>query len=134
MVTAAVLLVGCTFTVKSFLFSFPAEGAIPELPGVLNDQTGLVVSVDEVAPAEALVMDDFMSRDATMPKEVRIQWLGGACDARVEITVSGTEHQTILVAPKRREGVCDASGIPRAVRIEFTRPLDPSQTTFDIER
>jgi len=129
-----VVLAGCSFTVRSFLFSFPTQGDVPELSGILNDETGLVVSVDDVAPGPAPVMDDFMSRDATKPNEVTIQWLGGACEARVEITVSGTEHVTILVAPKRRDGVCDLGGIPRAVQIEFTRPLDPAQTTFDIER
>jgi len=93
-----------------------------------------VVSVDDVAPGPAPVMDDFMSRDPTKPNDVTIQWLGGACEARVEITVSGADNLTILVAPKRRDGACDLVGVPRAVRIHFTRPLDPSRTSFDIER
>ena len=128
------IVAGCAGTVTSFLLSFPAQGALKELPGVLNDQTGLVVSVDEVPPVEAPVVDDFMRHDPAMPNAVMIQWLGGACDARVEITVSGSPYQTILVEPKRQAGICDAGGISRAILITFSRPIDQQQATFDIQR
>ena len=130
---AAAVLAGCAFTVQSFILSFPAQGEVPELHGVLNDQTGLVVSVEDVVPGPAPVAE-FMSRDPTKPNQVVIQWRSESCDARVEITVSGTEHLTILVEPKSRERICELGGAPRAVLIEFSRPLDLAKTTFDMQR
>jgi hypothetical protein len=133
-VAVAAVVTGCVGTVRQFQVTFPADAGSKALPGLVNDQTGLVTRVAAAQPGPAPVMDDFMSHDPRTPNIVVIQWLGGGCDERVEITVEGPDNLEFVIAPKAPAGACDGVGVPRAVFIELSVPIDSSRSGFRMDR
>ena len=129
----AVLLVGCSLTARKFDLSFPAADNLAELPVVVTDETGLVGTIEIVRIDPPPVLPRGFVTIAGHPNAVAVHWVGGACEASVAITVSGSDQLTFAVAITAGPGACDAMGIQRAVRIDLGRPVDVSRTsvTFD---
>ncbi len=132
---AAVLLAGCSFVARTFDLAFPADAGLnlAELPIVLRDETGQVVSVAVAPPIANVVGDVGMATIQGNVNAVILHWLGGSCDERVSITASGSGQITFTLSTAERAGACDAVGHPRGVMVQLAHPVDMSRTSFTIE-
>jgi hypothetical protein len=138
--TAAVLLIlvgGCDrFAAgRTYELVLQQPEAFEELPVRVVDSTGLV---SDVAVRDAEVLPPFdgrggLSSPPGRPNELLVQWVGGACDERVEIAVSrggeGRLHLELQTAPASQD--CDAIGVGRAVWLVLLGPVDPSEANLD---
>ena len=129
----AVLLGSCSLTARKFDLTFPAVDNLAELPVVVTDETGLVGAVEVVRIDPPPVLPRGFVTIAERPNAVAVHWVGGACEASVAITVSGSDQLTFAVAITSGPGACDAIGIQRAVRIDLGRPVDTSKTTVTFD-
>ena len=129
----AALLATCSVTARKFDLTFPAADNLAELPVVVTDETGLVGAVEVVRIDPPQVLARGFVTIAGRPNAVAVHWVGGACEASVAITVSGSDQLTFAVATTSGPGTCDAIGIQRAVRIDLGRPVDTSKTTVTFD-
>ena len=70
---------------------------------------------------------------AGRPDALVLGWLGGACDARVDLSIEPF-GEGLRVTGKTDTGFamsCPAVGIIRAVEIDLAQPVDPSLVVFD---
>jgi hypothetical protein len=105
------------------------------LPVSVIDRTGLVTSIQPFDPQQLPRGDD--SSDSFTyrlpdPHQVVFRWLGGACDALAQLTISdGGASISVNTVPQELpttgpNGVpyaCDAVGIVRAVLLVFSQPV-----------
>jgi hypothetical protein len=138
---AGALVIACD-TGKGPVFSavFPAidgdvNGSIDinALPVTLRDLTG---SVTGIRTAEVRPEDHDFSRGRAdpipgQPNALRVLWLGGACERDVEMSLGQVEDELVLTVHANSSmsifrGGCPALGVPRAVVIGFSRPVDPT--------
>ena len=131
-IAAALLLATCSFLPgRQFAFGFPADGAVPELRGVLTDKTGNVVKVTTIQKVDpAPPIDRGMMTFADRPTSVMAHWIGGACDESIAIEVTPDGGATITVSTIVKPVACEGIGIPRYVMIELSAPPDLSRTTI----
>ena len=131
----ALLVAGCSFLPgRQFVFGFPANGDIPELRGVLTDQTGTVTRVttlEGMDPAPPIPRG--MMTFAERPNSVLAHWIGGPCDQSVAIGVTPDGGVTITVTTTVKDGPCDLVAVQRYTIIEFAGPVDTSRTTIRFE-
>ncbi|MBI3745985.1 MAG: hypothetical protein HY264_05575 [Chloroflexi bacterium] len=108
------------------VLQFPTETA--PLPVVLNDETGLVTSVDSAPLDPQFDTSEPAARaDPTDPSAFIVSWLGGACDNDAVLWFTqgqGTYSLSVEVHGKfALLGGCPALGVPRDVRIVTSRPI-----------
>jgi hypothetical protein len=131
----ALILAGCSLFggVRTFGFSFPAEGNMQALPVLLTDHSGSVVEILGAPGFEPLI-DEGIATIPEDPNAVVAHWIGGFCDASVAITVHETSgFLDIIVATTRRPGDCEAIGIQRAVLIKLSSRADMSRIGIKFE-
>jgi len=105
--------------------TLPALGpGLAALPLTIVDHGAIVrdgVPVDSTS-------DTFDTRIVAVPGRddaVLLQWLGGACDERVVVTIAqpDTRHYRVAVDTQRADVTCPAVGIPRALLLELVKPV-----------
>jgi hypothetical protein len=129
------MLAGCSLGTRTFGLSFPAEGGIRELPVVLTDYTGLVADVNlpnlgVPHPGPHGGHADGMNAVPGQPNALEVDWVGGMCDASVDIVVRGGDKLAVTLATQTRPGGCLLAGIGRRLVITFTRPMLPGDVTL----
>jgi hypothetical protein len=112
----------------------PREVGDKALPISLIDQTGLVMAI---AAAPDASTSSEVEPVPDRPSELRVSWVGGACDDRVTmvlVDIGATYQLAIHNHPQFAAGItCDASGIPRIVDITFNRPLEPADLSITVQ-
>ena len=125
---AVVLVAGCALLPPDGLqVTLPAVDTIDPLPVTVVDNAGIVVGA---APGEGSFLDDetAVAIEAVPGRDdaVWVNWLGGACDDRVTITID-PEGDQFRVATRTQPDVtilaCPAVGIFRSVLLELTGPM-----------
>jgi hypothetical protein len=99
------------------------------------DESGLLVSAaavppgtasDVVAPGNDVVVSQAIGR----PNEIRLDWVGGACDGPVRFTIR-PGGRTIVVEQHSWEGdtytFCTLAGIPRGITLTFAEPVPAAE-------
>lgn len=124
-----VLLAACSLAPASPVVVLPGRDGVKELPIVLEDPEGIVLSVEAGEPD--LVWDSDAIRQIDLDSAALI-WLGGACDARARVRVAlheGTIEGHVITEEAIGLG-CTAVGIPRAVAITFREPIGDRPLSF----
>lgn len=102
------------------------------------DESGLLVSAAPVAPGTPSDVptpgnDVAVSQVANRPNEVRLSWVGGACDGGLRFTIR-PDGRTISEAALPWEGetdhFCILAGIPRGLTLTFSEPVPASEVTI----
>ena len=108
----------------SAVLQFSAEA--PSLPVVLSDETGQVTGIASAPMDPGAANQELAARaDPTDPNAFIVSWLGGACDNEAALTFKRHDGGYVLnvaVHPKLGLG-CNASGVPRDVRIATSSPI-----------
>jgi hypothetical protein len=131
-VVVLAVVTGCGLFARKVDFVFPPVGQIGALPVTVADETGLVVRAAAAPDNLEFRMDEGMATFENRPNDVALYWLGSACDERVDIKVSGSDHVTFAVAITR-PGSC-AGGVRRAIVIELSRQVDSSDRTVTFDQ
>jgi hypothetical protein len=99
------------------------------------DESGLLVSAAPVAPGTPSDVPTpgnkvAVSQAADHPNEIRLSWVGGACDGSVRFTIR-SDGRTILLEQGPWEGdtgsFCTLVGIPRAITLDFSEPVPAAE-------
>jgi hypothetical protein len=99
------------------------------------DESGLLVSAAPVAPGTPSDVptpgnDVAVSQVAGHANEIRLSWVGGACDGPVRFTIR-SDGRTILVEQGPWEGdtgsFCILVGIPRSITLDFSEPVPAAE-------
>ncbi|HEY7522548.1 MAG TPA: hypothetical protein VH720_02680 [Candidatus Limnocylindrales bacterium] len=140
-VAVMVALTGCRgFLTPSRTFDTVLEepAAFDPLPLRVADETGMV---RDVIAEVGIVRGPFDGRGALsnppgQPNRLIVQWVGGACDERTELSVAhGAEGRLHLVLDTVvREQVCNDIGIFRAVSLTLAVPVEASEANLDFAR
>jgi hypothetical protein len=102
------------------------------------DESGLLVTAAPVAPGTPSDVptpgsDVAVSQVANRPNEVRLSWVGGACDGGLRFTIR-PDGRTISEAALPWEGetdhFCILVGIPRGLTLTFSEPVPASEVTI----
>jgi len=119
----AAITAGCSVVFQGrTVATLPGREGVHEVPVGLDDPDGLVATV-EVAEADASVTEP--ARAKVEQQSVVLAWLGGACDSRAVVKVTGN-RETIFIVSRTDEAIglgCVALGVPRAVAITFREPI-----------
>lgn len=138
----AVIGTGCSSKGRLFTTEFSAIDGDPtgsldidRLPVALHDRTGWVTGVEtsEVRPEDNERRDFTHGRAELAPDQpnaIRVLWLGGACEASVQMELTSVETGLQLKVHAPFDffvfGIgCPAVGVSRSVVIGFDRPVDP---------
>jgi hypothetical protein len=94
----------------------------------VDDRSGLLVSVrsamlDEVFPGSMQPSPDraAVANPPGRTNELRVRWLGSACDSRWSLQVSPAARNLAIGHPPREP--CDAATVPRDVLLVFSEPV-----------
>jgi hypothetical protein len=99
------------------------------------DESGLLVSAAPVAPGTPSDVPTpgnkvAVSQVAGRPNNIRLSWVGGACDGPVRFTIR-SDGRTILVEQRPWEGdtgsFCTLVGIPRSITLDFSEPVPAAE-------
>ena len=133
----AVTTVACEAGPSSRTFGgvFPADGAIPVMPVVLTDETGLVMDVTFDVGAQGLQGAPGVEGDSGIslvpadPNAVQIRWMGGACDLRTDVRLRSAILGGMILSGRteRDQAACRAVGIRRSMVLHFGGPVDLSR-------
>lgn len=97
------------------------------LPVVLDDQTNLVIGIED---SEAAATDPgplAVAVDPADPNVIVATWLGGLCDADATLAFQvSSPGYTLLLEERENMGGCPAAGIARSLRITLSKPVRAS--------
>jgi hypothetical protein len=102
------------------------------------DESGLFVSAAPVAPGTPSDVptpgnDVAVSQVANRPNEVRLSWVGGACDGGLRFTIrpdGRTISEEALPWEGETDHFCILVGIPRGLTLTFSEPVPASEVTI----
>ena len=115
---------------------------INALPVKLHDQTNLVAGFDlGHMPEDDLFLDiaaGHVRAALDAPEKLLVVWLGGACESDVEMVLTGVaEHLNLSIKANHPISLiatgCPALGVPRAVVINFVRPIAPTDVHVEVD-
>jgi len=94
----------------------------------VRDESGRIDDA-EIDPAGVIALDA-VSNPAGEPGVLLVAWVGGACDERTDIGMSGDAQGLIVtIMPTAAGGDCDAIGIGHMVRLTSSQPLPAATVT-----
>jgi hypothetical protein len=105
------------------------KGSVPDLPLYVADASNTVTGVLEAAWPGHSPEDPhgLVFARGSEDRSVVVGWIGSNCDARAELGIAPNGHTFSVRYPARSS--CDAVGIPYAVELHFSRPIDVSTFT-----
>ncbi len=126
---AAILVAGCYVrgsqgpTPRYFQLELPPVGSAAAVPGQVSDTTATIsrVEVDVRIPPIGGLDETFVGPVAGQPNALVVGWVGGTCDARVDLDLSlgGDGRPTFTLKRLDRPGGCDLVGVPRRLILTF---------------
>ena len=119
---------------RVFQLELPREDPNGEtLPVDQVDLTGLVEGIAVGRSAETGDGHDVVGV-ADRPDQLLVSWVGGACDARTTLTLTGTAgHLVVRESTPRPTEPCIAIGFGRAVLIDFLEPVDAALVAYPVD-
>jgi hypothetical protein len=117
-----------------FHLELPREDPNGEtLPVDLVDLTMLVEDIAVGLSAETGDGHDVVGV-ADRADKLLVSWVGGACDARTTLTLTGTAGRLVVrESTRRRTDQCIAIGYGRAVVIDFLEPVDAAFVAYPFD-
>jgi hypothetical protein len=117
-----------------FHLELPRENPNGEtLPIDLVDLTGLVEDVAVGRAAETGDGHDVVGV-ADRPDQLLVSWVGGACDARTTLTLTGSTGSLVVTqSTSRMRDHCILIGFGRAVVIDFLRPVNAALVAYPFD-
>jgi hypothetical protein len=103
------------------------------LPVDLVDLTALA---EDIAVGRAPETGDGheVSAVAGRTDQLLVSWVGGACDARTTLTLTGTAGRLVVrESTSRTRDFCIAIGYGRAVVIDLIKPVDAASVAYPFE-
>jgi hypothetical protein len=148
LIAAAIELAGCNGVIATrpegvhearyFELVIPPVGSGGAVPGQVSDLTATIVGVEvgRKDPLVGAVDQPFVAPQPGRPDAIVVGWVGGNCDARVDLELSPGEGgaPTITLKLLARPGACDSVGVPRRVILTFDHPVNAAGYRLDVVR
>ena len=117
-----------------FHLELPREDPDGEmLPVDVVDLTGLVEGIAVGRPVETGDGHD-ASAVADRPDQLLVSWVGGACDARTTLTLTGTAGRLVVrESTSWTRDLCSLIGYGRAVVIDLIEPVDAAHVAYPFD-
>lgn len=116
-----------------FEATLPGASSYGALPVLLRDGTGLVVRLRAADPPAADVANaGSIENPAAESTTLLVDWLGGACDDRVDMALErrGSEYLLEMRTDTGFDLGCVALGVRRTVAIELSTDVDAAAVTL----
>lgn len=95
----------------------------------VRDTSGRIDDV-EIDPPDVDASAEGVANPPGQPNVLLVQWTGGACDERTDITIDGRgQGLAIRIATKVRPMDCDSIGVGHVLRLTAGEPLPADMVT-----
>jgi hypothetical protein len=128
---AALVLAACTPVASRPIQIEAPAGDIGAIPTTITDTTGMVAT----AGFGLFAVDGVVVNPPGRPDAVHLEWLGGMCDKRFDLTVAraGDAVQVTLATTVDAQGGCRAAGIERGLDLVFGGPVPADTVRFIVD-